>query len=115
MVSFNLLSSVAGGPTTPLVPLVLAPIPRTGPLGDGSPITLNDTQLTLNWLDKLTSTLNLTEAEQGVYKALSSDEENFIQMLSSIRETVETSTKDENETKVSAGDFTNYLYFLKQG
>ena len=84
-------SHYSGGVAAPSPALVLAPIPRTGPLGDGSPISSNDTQLTLDWLDKLTSTLNLTEAEQEAYEALSVDKENLVEMLTAIRGTVESS------------------------
>ena len=80
-----------GGPTIPLAPIILAPIPRTGPLGDGSPITQIDTGLTLDWLDKLTATLNLTDSEQEAYEALSLDGDNLVEMLTAVQRTMDTS------------------------
>ena len=58
---------------------------RTGPLGDGSPITEPDTQLTLQFLDNITSTLNLTKEEEEAYKALSLDGKCLITVLEAIR------------------------------
>ena len=78
-----------GGPTFPLAPIILAPVPRTGPLGDGSPLTPQDTLLTLNWLDKATSDLNLTEGEREVYQALTLDLDDLVQVITSIREGIE--------------------------
>ena len=60
-------------------------MPRTGPLGDGSPLTESDTLLTLQYLDNVTSTLNLTQEEKEAYKALSLDGEGLITVLESIR------------------------------
>ena len=97
-----------GGPTTPLGPGVVLPWPppsRTGPLGDGSPIFPNDTQLTLDWLDKLTTTLNLTEAEQEAYEALSLDKLNLVEMLIVICGTVESSDGVASDFK-AAGEST---------
>ena len=72
---------------------------RSGPLGDGSPITANDADLTLQYLDSFASTLNLTEGEKEVFEALSQDKESLIEMLNSIRGRVE-NAKD-NQTEVT--------------
>ena len=58
---------------------------RSGPLGDGSPLTANDTELTLQYLETFASSLNLTEGEKEVFEALSQDKESLIEMLNSIR------------------------------
>ena len=68
-----------GGSTFPLAPIILAPVPRTGPLGDGSPLTPNDTVITINWIDKLASVMNLTNAENEAYETLLG--EDLIQIL----------------------------------
>ena len=76
---------------------------RSGPLGDGSPITANDTDLTLQYLDSFASTLNLTEGEKEVFEALSQDKESLIEMLNSIRGRVE-SAKDNQAEVIEAGN-----------
>ena len=76
---------------------------RSGPLGDGSPITANDTALTLQYLDSFASTLNLTEGEKEVFEALSQDKESLIEMLNSIRGRVE-SAKDNQAEVIEAGN-----------
>ena len=76
---------------------------RSGPLGDGSPITANDTDLTLQYLDSFASTLNLTEGEKEVFDALSQDKESLIEMLNSIRARVE-SAKDNKAEVIEAGN-----------
>ena len=58
---------------------------RSGPLGDGSPLTANDTELTLQYLETFASSLNLTEGEKEVFEALSQDKESLIEMLNSIQ------------------------------
>ena len=68
-----------GGPTLPLAPITLAKVPRTGPLGDGSPLTPDDTLLTINWIDKLASVMNLTNTENEAYETLLG--EDLIQIL----------------------------------
>ena len=62
---------------------------RSGPLGDGSPLTANDTELTLQYLETFASSLNLTEGEKEVFEALSQDKESLIEMLNSIQLGVE--------------------------
>ena len=76
---------------------------RSGPLGDGSPITANDTDLTLQYLDSFASSLNLTEGEKEVFEALSQDKESLIEMLNSIRGRVE-SAKDNQAEVIEAGN-----------
>ena len=76
---------------------------RSGPLGDGTPITANDAELTLQYLDSFASTLNLTEGEKEVFEALSQDKESLIEMLNSIRGRVE-SAKDNKAEVVEAGN-----------
>jgi hypothetical protein len=76
---FPIPGVTTGGPTFPLTPIILAPVPRTGPLGDGSPLTPNDTVITINWIDKLASVMNLTNAENEAYETLLG--EDLIQIL----------------------------------
>ena len=76
---------------------------RSGPLGDGTPITANDAELTLQYLDSFASTLNLTEGEKEVFEALSQDKESLIEMLNSIRGRVE-SAKDNQAEVIEAGN-----------
>ena len=76
---------------------------RSGPLGDGSPITANDTALTLQYLGSFASTLNLTEGEKEVFEALSQDKESLIEMLNSIRGRVESATDNQAEV-IEAGN-----------
>ena len=76
---------------------------RSGPLGDGSPITENDTELTLQYLDAFASSLNLTEGEKEVFEVLSQDKESLIEMLNSIRGGVESAEDDEVEV-IEAGN-----------
>ena len=81
---FPIPGVTTGGPTFPLSPIILAPVPRTGPLGDGSPLTANDTLLTFNWIDKLASTMNLTNSENQAYETLLG--EDLIQILADAME-----------------------------
>ena len=76
---------------------------RSGPLGDGSPLTANDTELTLQYLETFASSLNLTEGEKEVFEALSQDKESLIEMLNSIGGRVE-SAKDSKAEVIEAGD-----------
>ena len=72
-------------PGLPVVPLVLAPIPRTGPLGDGSPLTVEDTELTINWAKEAAASVNLTEGERAVFETMSHDTEDLLRFLESVR------------------------------
>ena len=72
-------------PGLPVVPLVLAPIPRTGPLGDGSPLTVEDTELTINWAKEAAASVNMTEGERAVFETMSHDTEDLLRFLESVR------------------------------
>ena len=72
-------------PGLPVVPLVLAPIPRTGPLGDGSPLTAEDTELTINWAKEAAASVNMTEGERAVFETMSHDTEDLLRFLESVR------------------------------
>ena len=72
-------------PGLPVVPLVLAPIPRTGPLGDGSPLTAEDTKLTINWAKEAAASVNMTEGERAVFETMSHDTEDLLRFLESVR------------------------------
>ena len=76
---------------------------RSGPLGDGSPLTANDTELTLQYLETFASSLNLTEGEKEVFEALSQDKESLIEMLNSIRLGVD-SVEDIEAEVIEAGN-----------
>ena len=76
---------------------------RSGPLGDGSPLTANDTELTLQYLETFASSLNLTEGEKEVFEALSQDKESLIEMLNSIRLGVD-SVEDTEAEVIEAGN-----------
>ena len=73
-------------PSVPPVPLLLAPIPRTGPLGDGSPITPEDTKLTINWANEAAASANMTKGERAVFEMMSLDTEELLRFLDSVRE-----------------------------
>ena len=73
-------------PGLPVVPLVLAPIPRTGPLGDGSPITPEDTKLTIKWANEAAAFVNMTEGERAVFQTMSHDTDDLLRFLESVRE-----------------------------
>ena len=72
------------GPGLPVVPLVLAPIPRTGPLGDGSPITPEDTKLTINWANEAAASVNMTEGERAVFEMMSLDTDDLLRFLEDV-------------------------------
>ena len=93
----------AGGPSLPPTGGLALTGVRSGPLGDGTPITANDAELTLQYLDSFASTLNLTEGEKEVFEALSQDKESLIEMLNSIRGRVE-SAKDNQAEVIEAGN-----------
>ena len=71
-------------PGLPVVPLVLAPIPRTGPLGDGSPITPEDTKLTINWANEAAASVNMTEGERAVFEMMSLDTDDLLRFLEDV-------------------------------
>lgn len=79
----------AGGSTFPTVPIILAPVPRTGPLGDGTPLTPNDTILTINWVNKAAESLNMTEGEGDALKAMTLNIDDLEEFLVSVEEAVE--------------------------
>ena len=87
---------------------------RSGPLGDGSPITANDAELTLQYLDSFASTLNLTEGEKEVFEALSQDKESLIEMLNSIGGRVE-NAKDSKAEVIEAGNAgtESFVHFIE--
>ena len=58
----------------------------TGPLGDGSPITAGDTQVTLDWFNHILPSLNLTKEEEKVVEILGSEPAILIELLSKARE-----------------------------
>ena len=78
-----------GGTTFPTVPIILAPVPRTGPLGDGSPLTPDDTILTINWVNKAAESLNMTQEEEGVFEAMTLDIDDLMEFLVSVEDAVE--------------------------
>ena len=58
----------------------------TGPLGDGSPITAEDTTVTLNWLNNILPTLNLTKEEEEMLEVLGSEPKLIIELLTRARQ-----------------------------
>ena len=58
----------------------------TGPLGDGSPITAEDTGVTLNWLNDIIPTLNLTKEEGEMLEVLGSEPKLMIELLTRARQ-----------------------------
>ena len=58
----------------------------TGPLGDGSPITAEDTRVTLNWLNNILPTLNLTKEEEEMLEVLGSEPKLMIELLTRARQ-----------------------------
>ena len=58
----------------------------TGPLGDGSPITAEDTRVTLNWLNNILPTLNLTKEEEELVEILGSEPKIMIELLTRARQ-----------------------------
>ena len=91
-------TGVATPPIKPLNPLMkvtrtLQPINNntsrrslTGPLGDGNPITADDTRVTLDWLNNILPTLNLTKEEEEVVEMLGSEPKFLIEVLTRARQ-----------------------------
>ena len=58
----------------------------TGPSGNGSPITADDTRVTLNWFNDILPMLNLTNEEEGVLQVLGSEPKILIELLTRARQ-----------------------------